>query len=488
MKRSVEWVAKAVDGRLVVDGEQQAGAQVPRALDLSLTQTDSRMCEPGSIYVARRGEQTDGHIFVDSAVEKGAAAVIVEREQESLPVPQIVVVDSTIALGQLAKHHLAELKQKTGIQVIGITGSAGKTTTKDLLAQVLEGQGETVASRLSFNNEVGCPLTVLEAGENTRYLVLEMGASGPGHLEYLTQLAPLDVAVVLLVGQAHLEGFGTIAGLVAAKEELVASLAPSSTAILNYDDQAVRDMHTNAGRIIYFSALNEPEAQVTASDVEVGVAGYPSFVAHVEGEEVPVSLNVVGRHQVANALAVFAVGQALGLDSSLVASRLNESWPISPQRMAISKEQLPYGTYTLVDDSYNANPDSMRAAIEAVTNLAPAPDSLVLVLGEMLELGETSSSLHRQVGQVMAEAQPRLIILLGRGADAYFPGAVAHGADDVAGKDPQILGAADAEDAYHLLMSKLRAQDIVLVKGSNASGAWQVAQKLASQSPKGVAE
>ena len=215
MQTSAQWIAEAVSGRLVGNDVPVTGPVV----------TDSREAQAGSLYVARRGESADGHAFVSGAVERGAVAVIVEHEVDEA-VAQIVVEDSTEALGALARAHVTKLRSSGDLDVIAMTGSVGKTTTKDLLLQIMSEDGPTVAPKLSFNNEVGLPLTVLLADESTRHLVLEMGASGPGHITYLTDIVAPDVAIELCVGHAHVGGFGGFEGVAAAKAELIKGTRP----------------------------------------------------------------------------------------------------------------------------------------------------------------------------------------------------------------------------------------------------------------------
>ena len=219
MFRSLEWIAAATEGETYIEG--LTADDLPDGVDVGLATTDSRECVAGSLYFARVGETSDGHSYLHQAADAGAVAAVVEHVSESVSIPQLVVRDSTVALGRLAKAHLADLRDSGPIQVAGITGSAGKTTVKDLLARVLARSGPTVAPILSFNNEVGCPLTILKGDEETRFMVLEMGASGPGHIRYLTEIAPLDAAIELMVGRAHLGGYDSVESLIATKRELV---------------------------------------------------------------------------------------------------------------------------------------------------------------------------------------------------------------------------------------------------------------------------
>jgi len=315
---------------------------------------DSRLIETGGLFVALPGERADGHDFVAAALAGGAALVIAEREVDG---PCIVVENGEKALGALAREVLRRLRSTGEITVIGITGSVGKTTTKDLLAQLLEASGPTVAPVASFNNEIGLPLTVLRADERTRYLVLEMGASGPGHLDYLTDIAPPDVAVVLVVGRAHLGGFGGIEAVAAAKAEIVAGLAPGGLAVLNADDARVAAMSVRApGEVLWFG--EGAAAQVRAEDAVVDETGRARFTLRGSGGTAPVTLQLVGEHHILNALAAAAAAIAAGLTVPDVATRLSAARAISPHRMAVTER--PDGV-TVIDDSYNANPDSMRA-------------------------------------------------------------------------------------------------------------------------------
>ena len=296
MQASAQWIAVAVSGRLVGNDVPVTGPVV----------TDSREAQAGSLYVARRGESTDGHAFVSGAATRGAVAVIVEHEVDEA-VTQIVVEDSTEALGSLARAHVERLRSVGDLDVIAMTGSVGKTTTKDLLLQIMSEDGPTVAPKLSFNNEVGLPLTVLLADETTRHLVLEMGASAPGHITYLTDIVAPDVAIELCVGHAHVGGFGGFEGVAAAKAELIKGTRPGGPVILNTDDPNVEAMAPLAtGPVIRFSASGNERADVVARDVRLDRADRASLTLVTPEGEAPVELKIVGRHHVANALAAAA--------------------------------------------------------------------------------------------------------------------------------------------------------------------------------------
>lgn len=458
MRTSAQWIAEAVSGRLVGSDVSVTGSVV----------TDSREAQAGSLYVARRGESADGHAFVAGAVARGAVAVIVEHEVDEA-VAQIVVEDSTEALGALARAHVEALRAGGALDVIAMTGSVGKTTTKDLLLQIMSADGPTVAPKLSFNNEVGLPLTVLLADEKTRHLVLEMGASGPGHITYLTGIVAPDVAIELCVGHAHVGGFGGFEGVAAAKAELIRGMRPGGPVILNTDDPNVEAMAPLAsGEVIRFSASGNPRAEVRAQDVSVDAADRASFTLVTPAGTAQVSLKIVGRHHVANALAAAAGALTLGVDLATVVQVLSSARALSPHRMDVHELVIDGCELTLIDDSYNANLDSMRAGIAALSSIGKGGRKIA-VLGEMLELGEDSQSLHEQVGAMIEACGVETLIGLGADAHYYLEGASAV---------PNRQVASDPADAARLALEFAGDGAVVLVKGSFGSHSWQVADIL----------
>jgi len=458
MRTSAQWIAEAVSGRLVGSDVSVTGSVV----------TDSREAQAGSLYVARRGESADGHAFVAGAVARGAVAVIVEHEVDEA-VAQIVVEDSTEALGALARAHVEALRAGGALDVIAMTGSVGKTTTKDLLLQIMSADGPTVAPKLSFNNEVGLPLTVLLADEKTRHLVLEMGASGPGHITYLTGIVAPDVAIELCVGHAHVGGFGGFEGVAAAKAELIRGMRPGGPVILNTDDPNVEAMAPLAsGEVIRFSASGNSRAEVRAQDVSVDAADRASFTLVTPAGTAQVSLKIVGRHHVANALAAAAGALTLGVDLATVVQVLSSARALSPHRMDVHELVIDGCELTLIDDSYNANLDSMRAGIAALSSIGKGGRTIA-VLGEMLELGEDSQSLHEQVGAMIEACGVETLIGLGTDAHYYLEGASAV---------PNRQVASDPADAARLALEFAGDGAVVLVKGSFGSHSWQVADIL----------
>lgn len=467
MKRDAQWVAQATGG--VVHGQAQT--------TFVTTVTDSREAIDGALYVARRGENSDGHDYVGSALAQGASMILCERVIEDCPVTQVIVEDSTLALGAMAREHVADLRSSGSLQVVAVTGSAGKTTTKDLLAQVLGSFAPTVAPKLSFNNEVGLPLTCLKADQDTRYLVLEMGASGPGHLRYLTDIVAPDIAVELMVGHAHLGGFGSVEGVARAKQELVEGLVKGGVSILNADDPHVRAMSAAApGPVRFFSVNEASDATYCATDVHVDEDERVSFTllrrdleaSDLSVESARVNVQLVGSHHVSNALAAASVCCELGLPVDQVAHALSEATAQSPHRMAVHHITVHGHPVTLIDDSYNANSDSMHAALRAACALA-REDNLIAVLGEMLELGESSQATHEEVGRLAKEYGVQALVTLGDEAVHYCT---------PLREDITTVHERQWREAYEATLKLISAPSVVLVKGSNGSGAWCVADAL----------
>jgi len=436
--------------------------------------TDSRAVVPGSLFAAIAGEHVDGHDFAAGAAHDGATVLLVEHEPADVRTPGaavVVVPDTTRALGLLAAHVLRRLRASGELTVVAVTGSVGKTTTKDLLAQVLGASGPTVAPVASFNNELGLPLTVLRADETTRYLVLEMGANHVGELTYLTSIAPPDLSVVLAVGRAHVGEFGGIEAVARAKSELVTGLAPGGTAVLNADDLRVAAMSALApGDVVTFGTVRD--ATVRADEVRVDALGRPGFVLTdtTTGESAAVTLLLTGEHHVSNALATAAVALRAGLDVAEVAARLSEAAALSPHRMQVTERA---DGVTVIDDSYNANPDSMRAALKGLAVVAGRGRRSIAVLGEMLELGEDSRAQHDEVGRLAVRLNIKLVIVVGAGASGIFDGVTQEGSW---GDEAVFVDSIDGARA--VLGTELRDGDVVLLKASNGAGLWRLGDDL----------
>jgi UDP-N-acetylmuramoyl-tripeptide--D-alanyl-D-alanine ligase len=433
--------------------------------------TDSRESGPGGLYVARVGEHADGHDFVSGAVERGAVAALVTRPVEG--VPCVVVADTQDAFAALAREVVRRLP---GMAVVGITGSSGKTSTKDLLGTVLATAGPTVAPVGSFNSEVGVPLTVCRVTADTRFLVVEMGARGIGHVAYLAEMAPPRVGVVLNVGTAHVGEFGSRAAIATAKSELPAALPPEGLAVLNADDDAVRAMAAvTAARVVLVGEA--ADADVRATDVALDAGGRASFTVHAPEGDRAVHLGLVGRHHVGNALAVVAVATELGLSLEAVCAALESARPVSRWRMEVVERA---DGVTLVNDAYNANPDSMRAALGALERMGEGRRTWA-VLGTMLELGDESDALHAEVGaEVVAHGVDELVVV-GPAAAALAAGArEAGGAGPASGPtNTRVREVPDADAAEALLDAELAAGDVVLFKSSRDAGLRLLGDRLA---------
>ena len=434
---------------------------------------DSRRAEPGSLFAALPGERADGHDFAAAAVAKGAVAVLGSRPVDG--VPTVVVPDVARALAALAHGVLGRLP---GVTVVGITGSSGKTSTKDLVGQVVERLGPTIAPEGSFNNELGLPLTVLRADEKTRYLVLEMSARGVGHISYLCDIAPPAIGAVLNVGRAHAGEFGSIEGVAKAKGELPEALGAGGVAILNAEDPWVAAMADRTqARIVRFGAGGEFRAE----DVLLDDLGRASFRLVTPDGTAPVRLRLHGAHHVANALAAAAIAAELGLPAGDIADALSAATARSRKRMEL--HERPDGVL-VVNDAYNANPDSMRAAIEALAHLTDPAHMTgdggkrrgIAVLGHMAELGDIDAASHAEAGELAARAGVAVLIAVGEDARPVLDGARGQ-----AQWQGEAISVPDPGAAVTALRDILRPGDVVLVKASNAAGLTEVADGLLAE-------
>jgi UDP-N-acetylmuramoyl-tripeptide--D-alanyl-D-alanine ligase len=460
---SLAEVAAATGGRL-------AGGAVPQTAITGPVVADSRQVEPGALFVALPGERTDGHDHAPAAVERGAVAVLAGRE---LDVPCVVVPPERgqlAALGALARHVVDALPQ---LVVIAVTGSSGKTSTKDLLAVLLADLGPTVAPEGSFNNEIGLPLTALRCDASTRYLVAEMGARMPGNIAYLTRVTPPDVAVVLNVGAAHAGVFGSREETARTKGELPEALAEDGVAVLNADDPVVAAMASRTkGRVVRFGL--GPDADVRAEDVRLDAWSRPSFTLRTPRGDAPVTLGLHGEHHVANALAAAAVALERGMTPPRVAQLLATARPASRWRMEVTTR--PDGV-TIVNDAYNANPDSVRAALRALAAMGRPDDGprrrTWAVLGEMLELGDTALAEHDAIGRLAVRLDVNRLVVVGEGAKPIHLGASLEGS-----WGNESVFVATIPEALELLRAELRAGDVVLVKSSKAAKLRSLADAL----------
>lgn len=451
-------VAEAVGGTL---HDADPAARVTGSVE-----HDSRKITPGGLFVAIAGERVDGHDFAEQVVAAGAVAVLATRQ---LAVPTVLVDDVQLALGRLAR----AVVERADAEVVALTGSAGKTSTKDLIAQLLARRGETVFPPGSMNNEIGHPMTALRVEPTTRHLVLEMGARHKGDIDYLTAITPPTVGVVLNIGTAHVGEFGSKAAIAEAKGELVEALTSDGIAVLNADDPLVRAMASRTkARVLYFG--ESPNADVRATEVRLDDAGRPQFTLTTPAGSAPVRLRLYGEHHVSNALAAAAVAVALGMSVDDTAAALGEAEALSRWRMEVVERA---DGVTVVNDAYNANPESMRAALRALVSMGgrgPDRRRTFAVLGEMRELGEDSLTEHDAIGRLAVRLDvTRLVAVGGRDAACMELGARNEGSW---GEESVLVSDADA--AVELLRGQLRPGDVVLVKASRSVGLERVADAL----------
>jgi UDP-N-acetylmuramoyl-tripeptide--D-alanyl-D-alanine ligase len=459
---SLKEIADLTGGRLQGATAEQAAALV---IDGPVV-TDSREAGPGGLYIARIGESMDGHQFVGAARDAGAVAALTSRAVDELPC--VVVDDVQEGFAAIAR---AVLRAHPDLKVIGITGSSGKTSTKDLLASVLSSGAPTVAPVGSLNSEVGVPLTVCRTLPETRFLIVEMGARGTGHIEYLTDIAAPHIGVVLNVGTAHVGEFGSREAIGRAKAELVTALKPDGLAVLNADDPVVAAMEgqTTARTLLVGTS---PGAGLRALDIVLDEAGRPSFTVSGGGlaEPARVSLPLHGEHHVGNALAVIAVALECGLDINEIAAALSTATPASRWRMEVTDR--PDGV-TVVNDAYNANPDSMRAALKALVAMGRGRRTWA-VLGSMLELGDESTTEHDAIGRLAVRLNISRLVVVGETARPMATGAQHEGS-----WGDEAVWVPDADAAHDLLERELSPGDVVLFKSSRDAGLRWLGDRLA---------
>ncbi|BBZ13464.1 UDP-N-acetylmuramoyl-tripeptide--D-alanyl-D-alanine ligase [Mycobacterium branderi] len=481
---TVAEIAEIVGGELAdISATDAAGLHVTGTVEF-----DSRKITPGGLFLALPGARADGHDHAAAAVAAGAVAVLAARP---VGVPAIVVTPDArsaskagvlehdtdgsgaavlAALAQLAAA-VAKKLVADGLTIVGITGSSGKTSTKDLLAAVLAPLGEVVAPPGSFNNELGHPWTVLRATESTDYLILELSARHPGNIAALAAIAPPAIGVVLNVGTAHLGEFGSREAIANTKAELPQAVPESGVVVLNVDDPAVAAMADKTAARVVRVSRSEP-ADLWAGAVSLDELARPQFRLHAGQQAVDVGLAVHGDHQVGNALCAAAVALECGASLDQVAAALAAAGPVSQHRMRVTTRA---DGVTVIDDAYNANPDSMRAGLQALAWMARGGRRSWAVLGEMAELGDDTIGEHDRVGRLAVRLDvSRLIVVgTGRSMNAMHHGAVMEGSW---GGEATIV--ADADAALALLRAELQPGDVVLVKASNAAGLGALADAL----------
>lgn len=422
-------------------------------------ETDSRRVSPGAVFFALPGESTDGALYAAAAVEAGAALVIAERELQT-DGSLVVVEDGVAALAALARLVVARVRSLGRLRVVAVTGSNGKTTTKNLLRAILSAEGSVVAPEGSFNNHVGAPISMLRVDEQTEYLVVEMGASKIGEIARLVSIVTPDIGIVLKVGLAHAGEFGGIDAVRRAKAEMVLDLPPTAVALLNGDDPRVAGMaDMTAARIVRFGLGTAND--VRADDVRATATG-TAFDYLADGERHPVTLQILGEHHVANALAALGAARELGVPASRAISAI-EAVPLAERwRMQVLE---PGAGVTVINDAYNASPDSTSAALKTLAQITPANGRSIAVLGEMAELGEYADEEHDRIGLLAVRLNVAQLVVVGERARRIHVAAGLEGS-----WDGESLFVADSDAAYDLLRGMLQPGDVVLVKSSKSAG------------------
>jgi UDP-N-acetylmuramoyl-tripeptide--D-alanyl-D-alanine ligase len=453
---------------------------------------DSRAVGAGDLFVAMPGERVDGHEFVEGAVRQGAIAALTAREVD---VPCVVVqplgatASRAVALagdtdgsGAAVLAAMAKLAEAVldrlvanGLTVVGVTGSAGKTSTKDLIAHLLGALGTTVAPPGSFNNELGTPWTVLRATEDTRYLVLELSARGVGHIAAAAKWTKPRIGAVLNVGRSHVGEFGSQEQIAIAKGELVEALPADGVAVLNADDRLVSAMRDRTkARVVLFG--QSQDAEVRAGDVVLDETARASFDLVTPAGSARVTLGLYGAHMVGNALAAAAIALELGAEPDSVAKGLSSAVPVSKRRMEVTTRA---DGVTVVNDSYNASPEAVREALKTLATMGRSDGGrrTVAVLGPMSELGEDGIAVHDEIGRLVVRLDIGKLVVVGEAARPLHQGASLEGSW---GEESVLVPDVDA--ALALLRDELRPGDVVLVKAAKAARLWRIADALLAPS------
>jgi UDP-N-acetylmuramoyl-tripeptide--D-alanyl-D-alanine ligase len=462
-------LARLLDGRLVLADADTAATRVSGSVE-----TDSRKVSEGSIFFAMPGEVTDGHLFAPAAVDAGAVVVIAERELD-LPVSQVVVANGVAAIGALAREVVARVRAGGALRVVAVTGSNGKTTTKNMLRAILEPEGATVAPFGSFNNSVGAPTEMLKVTHESKFLIVEMGASAIGEIAQLISIVTPDVGIVLKVGLAHVGEFGGPDAVERAKSEMVTDLPATATAVLNLDDPRVANMAEITPAHVTWFGLDDGAA-FRATDIAATATG-TAFTLHVAGEPAVgrrVQLRILGEHHVMNALAAIAATHALGVPVERSVPAVEGLARAARWRMEVQPRD---DGVVVINDAYNASPDSMAAALKTLAQVVGPGQRSVAVLGEMAELGEYADEEHDRIGRLAVRLNVGKLIVVGHAARHI------HNAAGLEGSwDGESVLVADADEAYDVLRGELREGDVVLVKSSGSAGLRFLGDRIAGVS------
>lgn len=452
-------LAEIVGGKLIGEASQVITGSV---------ETDSRLVGQGSLFFAKPGENTDGHNFIPDAIERGAVAAIVEHETDAA-IDQVIVDNSVEALGKLAAWLIQELKSTGQLQVIGITGSNGKTTTKNMLREILGKVGSTIAPIESYNNKVGAPISILRSDRNTKFLVVEMGAEGIGSIEYLAKMADPDVALVLKVGLAHVGKFGGIETTAQIKGELASALRDDAQLILNSDDALVRNMQNQSKAKVHWFGTS-PEANYLATDIRLLEDGTSYTMNWPDGQSETIKLRILGDVHIMNALAASAAAELLGASRAQIREGL-ESIELA-ERWRMERTVRADGV-VVINDAYNASPDSMKAALQTLAQLGRMGSRTIAVLGQMAELGEFSKAEHDSIGRLVVRLNIDQLVVVGDEAKLIHMGASQEGS-----WDGESVFFASIDEALEYLRGILSQGDTVLVKSSKSANLRFLGDKL----------
>lgn len=430
--------------------------------------TDTRSMQPGDLFFALKGEQADGHQFVSRAIELGASGVVISDES-SLPSKHsafVVKVDDPLwAMGELARYY----RGKFDVTVVGVTGSVGKTSTKEMLASILGQKSKVLKNAMNFNNEIGVPLTLFQLDSTHEFAVIEMAMRGLGEIRRLAQIARPSVGVITNIGISHIERLGSQGAIADAKSELLEELPPDGIAVLNAEDGYYDVMKRRCpGRVISFGSCKS--ADVIGARIKCSRQGYCSFVILINGGAIEVKMPVLGHYNVYNALAASAAAIAMGIDLITVRDGLESFTPPS-MRMELVKSKKGF---VVLNDAYNASPASMMAALKTLSSMT-GHKRKIAVLGDMYELGDYGPKAHRDIGSVVVASRADMLVTVGSLARLIAEGALE------AGFAPEhIQSYANSSEAALELKKQITKGDLILVKGSRAVQMEEIVRVLVS--------
>lgn len=411
--------------------------------------SDSRKVTAGVLFVPLVGEKFDGHEFIKAAFDLGAAAVITQKDTELLIDKTIVKVDDTLkAFGDIAKYY----KQKYNVPTVSVTGSVGKTTTKDMLASVLSQKYNTLKTMGNFNNNIGLPITIFGLEKEHEAAVLEMGMNHFGEIERLADIGRPDVAVITNIGQSHIENLGSREGIFKAKMEMTKQFTKDNTLIVNGDDDYLsKTKGMGEYKVVYYGITN-PENDVYAKDIENNGLNGIKFTAVVDGKEYLIEVNVPGKHNVYNALAAICVGREFKVPMDKIVEGIR-SFELTKMRLAVEE----YNGITIINDCYNASPDSIKAALGVLADTDEKRK--VAILGDVLEMGDFAKDAHYNLGKVVKESGVDLLITAGENMKYLAQGAKDNGVENIVSFDKTL-------EVCNYVKDEIKSGDAVLIKAS----------------------